>query len=730
MDYEQIQAPFQDNAVDNIGHEDGAIDILPRISMRIPDQDMIKNLNDRIENSVNYWNDTQGYNLKYARAQSERMVIGKQIDISKLYRYQIPYVDNEVHVAIDTIISYVTAQSPRPEVYPAQSGEKSKIIARDVEKAMMAYNDTNELSTVFEQALYGVLVKRLGVIKLWYDPDADEIKCKSINPDWIIVDKNAKMGDNPQFICELHKDTLEEVVRLFPKKQKEIFELMKIKQGTPNQMTQEVVWREVHATVYDNNKETEVIFCFMKNVMLSKVKDPNWLYDQDGGKLKNFLDAPVKPYIPLNYLNSGIHWVDETTPVEQAYSMQDVLNKRGRQIMENADTANGFLALSDEAITMDDAENLTGDPNQKFVIKTGGRPIEEFIMQVPPHMLPDFVLEDKVDIRTTLHSLMGTPSQLSGTNEGSENKDNTLGEAIMIKNQASGRQDRLARAVERTARQVFNYWLQLARVWYTGKHWSIYNGGDGDFDHVVLTRHMIDPGMQVHVRSGTTLPFDKARQEAIAMNLAKMGLISPLDLYKDLHMDNPQQRYDNWFKFKSNPQQLARDVENKEQDGQAYMEFVEIMNGVKTVKPYDEANEEHILTHRKQMITDEFLKASAQKQKLLMDIVEEELKSLELRQQLDEMSAPPEEPPAQAQNPGMGQPTPGMPMPQSQPMMGQPMPPGMPPQGMPPQMPGAMPPPMQQPMPVPSIAGVMGGIPQPTAVPNNNLANPMQMNVV
>ena len=497
MDYESIQAPFQDNAVDNIGRQDGVIDILPKLSMFIPDQDMIKNLNDRIQDSINYWNDTQGYNLQYARAQSERMVIGKQIDISKLYRYQIPYVDNEIHVAIDTIISYVTAQSPRPEVYPAQSTEKSKIIARDLEKAIMAYNDLHELSSVFEQALYGVLVKRLGVIKLWYDSEREEIIVKTINPDWIIVDKNAKMGQNPAFICELHKDTIENLIHLFPKKRKQIIELMTSKQGTAGSMSQEVVWREVHATVFDNDKEQEVIFCFIKNLMLQKIKDPNWLYDQDGGKLKNFLDIPIKPYIPLNYLNSGIHWIDETTPVEQAYSMQDVLNKRGRQIMENADTANGFLALSDEAITMDDAENLTGDPNQKFVIKTGGRPIAEFIMQVPPHMLPDFVIEDKQDLRTTLHSLMGTPAQMSGSNDTEAGKDQTLGEAIMIKNQATGRQDRLARAVERTARQVFNYWVQLARVHYTGKHWSVYNGGDGDFDHIVLTRYMIDPDMQV-----------------------------------------------------------------------------------------------------------------------------------------------------------------------------------------------------------------------------------------
>ena len=203
-------------------------------------------------------------------------------------------------------------------------------------------------------------------------------------------------------------------------------------------------------------------------------------------------------------------------------------------------------------------------------------------------------------------------------------------------------------------------------------------------------------------------------------------------------MDNPQQRYDNWYKFKSNPEGLARDVENKEQDGQAYMEFVEIMNGVKTVKPYQEANEEHILSHRKQMITDEFLKASSQKQKLLMDIVEEELKSLELRTQLDQMSAPPEPEPAPPTPPQpqmlAGQP----PMPGQQPammpgqmppqMMGQPPMPGMMPPGMPgqPTM-GAMPP-----QPIPSIAGVMGQspIPQPTSVPNNNLANPMQMSVI
>lgn len=705
MDYELIAPAFEDTAVDKISHQDGVIDILPKLSMSIPDEEMIKGLNNRIEDSVNYWDDIQGYNLKYARAQSERMLLGKQIDISKLYRYQIPYIDNEIHVSIDTIISYITAQTPRPEVYPAQSTEQSKIIARDLEKAMQAYADKQNIGEVFEQALQALLVKRLGAIKLWYDPDLEEICTRTINPDWLIIDKNALQGDNPAFICEIHKDTLEDLILQFPKKKEQIFNMAGVKRGTQRQLTQEVVWREVHATVYDGGKQQEVVFCFCKNVMLAKYKDPNWLYDQDGGRLQNFLDAPIKPYIPLNYLNDGTHWVDQTTPIEQAYSMQDVLNKRGRQIMENADTANGFLAVSSEAINMDEAENLVGDPNQKIVLDTKGRPIGEFIQQVPPHMLPNFVVADKGDLRATLHSLMGTPAELSGTNQDPD-KDQTLGEAIMIKNQASGRQDRLARSVERAATQYYNFLAQMMRVHYTKKHWFVYNGGDGDFDHIVLTRHMIDKGMQINVRSGTTLPFDKARQESIAMNLAKMGLISPIDLYKDLHMDNPQQRYDNWYKFKSDPQGLARDLDNKQQDGQAYIEFVEIMNNAKDVKPFDEATQEHILTHRKQMITDEFLNAPRKQQNALLELVQKELQSLVLRQQLDELSQPvgqkPETPTGAPRtapsSPPMGLPTSGAPV-------------------------GA-------PAPIPSIGGIMqasGGVPQVNVPPVMNMANPMQL---
>jgi hypothetical protein len=413
------------------------------------------------------------------------------------------------------------------------------------------------------------------------------------------------------------------------------------------------------------------------------------------------LDAHRKPYITLNYFNDGTHWIDQTTPVEQAYSMQDVLNKRGRQIMENADTANGFLAFSDEGITSDDAENLTGDPNQKIVLKTQGRPIGDYVEQIEAHMLPGYVVEDKTDLRSTLHSLTGTPAQFSGTNQSEAGKDQTLGEALMIKNQASGRQDRLVRAVELTAKNYFNFLAQMMRVHYDDKHWFVYNGGDGEFDHIVISRTSIEEGMQVSVRSGTTLPFDKSRAQSIALNLAKLGLISPLDLYKDLDMDRPQERYDNWAKWKTDPMQLAADVQDMEQDSQAYIEFVEVMAG-RDVKPYDEADTSHILTHRKQLITDEFLKGKRSSQAKMLKLVETELRSFELRTALDQLSNP--MPPAGGATPPAAS---GPSMPGGAPVA--PPTPGME------QPPGAGGP--------PTLGAVMGGQGAPPPV---NLGNPMQ----
>jgi hypothetical protein len=233
--------------------------------------------------------------------------------------------------------------------------------------------------------------------------------------------------------------------------------------------------------------------------------------------------------------------------------------------------------------------------------------------------------------------------------------------------------------------KYFQFLTQMMVVWYDEKHYFVYNGSDGEFDYITMNRELIDSGMVVTVKSGATLPFDKSRQEAVALQLAKMGMISPLDLYRDLHMDNAQKRYDNWYKWKTDPQSLAREAEDAMSDSEAYVDFMEIMGGAKNVKPRDDATREHVLTHRKQMLTDKFLKAPMPLQKTFVKHIQEELQSLELRTSLDQMSQEgdtmlnpdmPIQPPMSAMPMGG---TPGQ-----MPPMGGPMPgPGLPPQNAP-----------------------------------------------
>lgn len=707
-DYEQISPPLADTTVDDITNTTGVIDTLPSLSLDITDSEIIKNLDSRINDAQSYWDKPEGFNLREVRNENTRLHLGKQIDVTHLYRFQVPYVENQIFVGEESIVAYVTARSPEPEVYPAQDTERSKSLASDLEKAAIAHSQKFDLRQKLEVAVRNLLNKRIGIIKLRFDPTYGkngEIIPEVIDPDHLIIDKNAALGANPAFICHVLKYSVEELVSLYPDKKTEVFEKLGIKRGTPKQMSHEVAVREVWLTHYVKGKPQEGCVTYFNGVVLAKYKNPNWLYNSP-----NFLDVPFKPFIPLNYINYGTHWIDVTTPVEQAANLQNILNKRGRQLMEIADKANGMLVIStDSGLTKDDAQNLTGDPNQKLIIATKGQPINDLVYQVPPPEISPVLMQDKQDTRIQLLNIMGAPTDFTGSQ--SDDGDPTLGEVMIKKNQAAGRQDLIVRAVDSFMDKYFKFLVQMMLVWYDEKHFFVYNGGDGEFDYITMHRSLIEEGMAINVKAGTTLPFDKSRQQAISLQLLKMKATSLLDAYKDLGMDSPQKRYDNWAKQTSDPMALARDALDDIESSAAYVEFIEFMNG-KEPKMANNVDREHILTHRKQMLTDDFLQGKPKNQLAFIKRIGEEVKSLELRTSLDQMSQEGVEllDPKVPIQPSMP------PMPQASGMMPPGAMPGQPnvPAGQPGLPPGQLPPSS----PGPLLGNVTGGTPVP------NMANP------
>lgn len=661
---------FPDGTVDDISTQDGVVDNLDALDISLSDQEIIGALHGRIEDSKSYWNSPRGYDLESVRNENVNLHLGKQVDKNALYAHQVPYVDNEIFVGVESILAYVTSQTPQPEVYPAQDSQESKILATDLEKVMLAHSDRFDLPRKMEGAVRNMLLKRVGFLKLRNDPfhgKNGDIVPEVVNPDNIIVDKNAAMGENPGFIAHVLKCSVDELVARFPKKKDEIFAAVGIVRGTPKQMGNTVVYREVWCTYWDNGAPKEGVVWYFKNVVLDKDLSPNWDYDNEDN---NFLDLPVKPFIPFNYINDGSHWIDQTSPVEQAAHQQHILNKRGRQIVENADKANPTKVFAADLMDKNDAENLTGDPNQSIIVK--GNDVNKAITIVQGQQLPNFVMDDKMDARQSVHNILGTPPQFTGAGQ---DKGATLGQDLMAKNQAQARQDAIVRAIDSAMNNYFKLLAQLMKVHYTEQHYFTINGGDGQFDYIAMSSEKIEPGTTIKVKSGTSLAFDKQRHQAVALQLAKLNRISTYDLYKDLQLDNPQKRYDNWMKSTTDPAALSSDIKGDEADRTAYIDFIEILAGIE-VKPRDDIEPEHLLAHQKQLVTDKFMNADPEKQQALIQHIRGESDSLarrtEVMQEMAQQIAMDEQ---QNQPMGLGQVMNG---PQGPGAPGQPKPPGGP----------------------------------------------------
>ncbi len=244
--------------------------------------------------------------------------------------------------------------------------------------------------------------------------------------------------------------------------------------------------------------------------------------------------------------------------------------------------------------------------------------------------------------------------------------------------------------------------------------------------------------MSVRVQSGTTLAFDKSRQESVALNLLKLGVLSPYDGYSLLHMDNPKKLYTNFMEWKSDPSKLAEDLAVDSADANAVVDWTELMAG-RTPDNRKDPTKEYIEELRKLLIGDDFMQAKPKIQSNIIKFVNKAVDTQQLRDELDEMSAQPEEPkplPQQVLATGVPQIQP------MQPIMGQPMPgqPPMPPQ-LPPQpgspMQGILQQPQLPPSPVPGVPPTVGqtqpgelpqgGMPLGGGQPTVNLTNPSQL---
>lgn len=581
-------------------------DAIEVFEMSMSDFDITTVLRNRIAKSETWYDSSPQYKLKDTRMRNGQLMFGdhyKAGSYPTVYRSSLKYTEPQIYAAIQTVVSYLTSRIHEVEARPFNDSIASRQVAKDFAKFAEAHGVEHDLINKLVRILYDAFQKRVGVLKFVHDAgykSKGDICPRHINPENVIFDHTAGIDDNPSFIAEKVPAKVSDILDRFPDKKDAIYEHFGMKKGTAKQLDADASYYEVWITGRGKDgKPEEQLVCFVGGLVLLKTRNPHYNYDVEEEEIGNGLPYPPKPYLSLNILNDGTNKLDQTSLIELVAPLQEALNRRKRTIGEQAERYAGLKVFSGDAVDKSDVEELSGEPDESIVVDSEN--VNNAVTKISPDFLPEFIWRDALDIRETIHEIIGTPPNMRGAQSDTE----TLGEAIMQRDQAQGRMEPLVRALDAFMDKYYLYLYHFAKIYYTEEHWQSVAGEDGTFDYVMMQRDRLKDGLDVMAIHGTNIPLDEERMTNIAVKLKSMNALSTLDMYRMMKLPKADQLFENHVKEQVDPTMLVKDANIEDGDRTAYMDY-EVIKAGKFAPPREDPKPGHIDLHRQQMLRDEW----------------------------------------------------------------------------------------------------------------------------
>ncbi len=451
-----------------------------------------------------------------------------------------PQTDNAIFESLETYLPKITRRNPEPMATLKQGVEvndQSTTYTKDLQKDLADIADELKLRLKLKKAARHWAIYLVGAAKLGWDMNRDMPTVKIVRAKKLILDPDATVdedGYTGKYIGEYRKleaGIMKAMLAGIGGEQgyeKLIDEMVKDKLGTDIQF---IEWW------------TDEYMCWTlgKDVLLKK-KNPHWNYDseqpgestvddygveQPGEMVPvegfNHFPVPSKPFIMLSVFNLGKQPVDDTSLIGQNLANQDRINKRGKQIDKAADGMNGgvVVSLARSGLTQQQAKGVTKALHDGGVVAIPDGTPDEAIKRMVSPGLPDDVYNDLVDTRRRLSDIFGT----SGLSPSGVSKERTVRGKYQIENMDT---DRIGGGVseylEQFADDVYNWFTQLLYV-YDDKY-AVMQG---------------KPKVVISVKEGSLLPKDSTTLANQAIELAGVGKMSVLDLYKNLDYSNAEE---------------------------------------------------------------------------------------------------------------------------------------------------------------------------------------------
>jgi len=567
-------------------------------------EDDIKRIIEARINSANAFYEKH-LKLKEIREKNERRWLNENFEVSNrddLYDFQLPWRDNRIFLSIETVSSSVAGKIPVPVVTEAFNTEASRELANNLGKVLFNRADKIHLKGKLQMVVRHLLIGyRVGVAKYFWDFNAGQlvngehngdVDVHSVRPQNIVFEADTSINEETDipFISETMTATIQELILRFPKKKQELLARHSLGDNPPKEkLGKKIGYSENWFTFFDaQGTKNEGLTWKTGPIILDAGMNPYYNYE---GDKSNYFDSPQKPYVLFNSLQLGRWIYDDSSLTEQAASQQDNLEKRGQQIVDNADQAQASRVWNTLMITPKEIDKYISDPKQNIMVKG---PVGDAFARITSPALPSYVLKDKDDARMEIDNIFGTHAPIRGESSNAP----TLGQEVLSQRSDLGRTATLIENVEKGATRVFEGMIQLYKVFATEKHISKHTGADGQTAFLEFVNDQIEDGIEIKIQAGSMKPDDKTADKTEAIELAKIGnRIDPLTFAEKWHMPNPKEFATRLVTFLWTPDRYMKDVLGIDIGGEAdqdAMATIEKINSGENVPPKENASKEYL----------------------------------------------------------------------------------------------------------------------------------------
>jgi hypothetical protein len=515
---------------------------------------------------------------------------------------------NRIFRDMESVINSLIANPPKPNIVPGRPTPESQELAQ-LQTGYFArkYEELNVKETI-RKGLRNLYFGRLVVLKPFWNPKTNDFDVIAVDPRKVRFAKKATKEVESEFAIEEVEDSLESVIARFPAKEADILQKAGVAKDDVAILNPTITYKEAHIKDHVIFKYEDIILGKIRNPywdwdgLLVTPQEDEALRDLSGTQRKeklaeirnlqterrqtqqppaaegeapapapapaegegeiaatpnqteaqslmayrfNHFDVPRKPYIFATIFNNENTPVGRTDMISQAATLQEGIDRRKRQIDENAEMMNGIVKVDASVMDKSDAQKLRFEA-------TGiiwGKGVKDGVTRETGAALPEFILKDMQDSRDEIDNIMAASSAFRGEREGTETK---AGRLALIQ-QSFLNLNELVQVVDYLSSELFNWFYQLSKVNYTETHYAKTLGENDAVKIIELQQDDFEDGAEIRVIPGKTLPEDQEFKYERAQKDAEAGRISPIDYLRDAGYSNPVETAKNAEIFKLNP---------------------------------------------------------------------------------------------------------------------------------------------------------------------------------